>query len=71
MEEKKENQLTKIKIECMNVNFMIAALAFFAVCYVIGVFMFPFIRKQNPKAFNAIMFVGLLWSIGYSLFKLK
>jgi hypothetical protein len=53
----------------MNVNFMIAAFSFFAVCYVIGVFIFPFIRKLNPKAFDAIMFVGLLWSIGYSLFK--
>jgi hypothetical protein len=50
---------------------MIAALAFFAVCYVIGVFIFPFIRKQNPKAFDAFLFISLLWSIGYSLFKLN
>jgi hypothetical protein len=54
----------------MNLIFIFGALSFFSFCYIIGVFIFPHMRKLNPLLFDAFCIVSsiVFW---YILFKIK
>ena len=54
----------------MNFNFIIATLSFFAFCYVLGVFIFPQIRKLNPNAFDLYLKISLIISSTLLMIKL-